>query len=147
MLCEPAERKRAPHNVIDAKFSLPFTVALALTRDQVSLDSFSPEALADAELHALGARCRFVVTPQFKGNAAGGAVRITLKSGRELTQAVREARGGPNRPLTRQQLEQKFIDCVAHAHLPIPAEPALQLVQRLNRLEEIDDVGVLLGSL
>jgi 2-methylcitrate dehydratase PrpD len=147
MLCEPAERKHAPLNVIDAKFSLPFIVALALTRDQVGLDSFSPEALTDEELQALGRRCRFAVTPQFKGNAAGGAVRITLKSGRVLIQAVTEARGGPNRPLTRQQLEQKFIDCVAHAHVPITTERALQLIQRLSGLDEIDDVGALLGSL
>lgn len=147
MLCEPAQRKCAPLNVIDAKFSLPFTVALALSRDQVGLDSFSPEALADPELQALGARCRFVVTPQFKGNAAGGAVRITLKSGAELTHVVSEARGGPNRPLTQQALEQKFVDCVAHAQLPIAAAPALRLIQRLNRLEEVDDVGALLGSL
>jgi 2-methylcitrate dehydratase PrpD len=147
MLCEPAQRKCAPLNVIDAKFSLPFTVALALSRDQVGLDSFSPEALADPELQALGARCRFVVTPQFKGNAAGGAVRITLKSGAELTHVVPEARGGPNRPLTQPALEQKFVDCVAHAQLPIAAAPALRLIQRLNRLEEVDDVGALLGSL
>src|SRR5262249_22557852 len=38
MLVEPRARKQAPATAIDAKFSLPFTVALALVRGDVTLD-------------------------------------------------------------------------------------------------------------
>ena len=44
MLAEPAQRKRAPQTAIDAKFSLPFTVATALVAGKVDLDSFTPTA-------------------------------------------------------------------------------------------------------
>ena len=50
---------RAPQTAIDAKFSLPFTVALALVRGAVTLDSFDARlARAIPELRALAARVR-----------------------------------------------------------------------------------------
>ncbi|MBU6269611.1 MAG: MmgE/PrpD family protein, partial [Sphingomonadales bacterium] len=60
MLAEPPERKRAPAVAIDAKFSIPFTVALALARGRVGLDDFDAAALADPAVLALAAKvvCR-----------------------------------------------------------------------------------------
>ena len=47
MLIEPMSRKRAPTTAIDAKFSLPFTVATALLHPDVTLEAFEPESLAE----------------------------------------------------------------------------------------------------
>src|SRR5262249_31268539 len=53
MLAEPAAQKQSPRTAIDAKFSIPFAVAVALTHGAVSLDSFAPAALADPRVLAL----------------------------------------------------------------------------------------------
>jgi 2-methylcitrate dehydratase PrpD len=41
VLCEPPEQKRRPKTAIDAKFSIPFTVAVALGQGDVTLRDFS----------------------------------------------------------------------------------------------------------
>jgi hypothetical protein len=44
MLAEPTAQKRRPATAIDAKFSLPFTVATAMHGGTVTLDDFTPRA-------------------------------------------------------------------------------------------------------
>ena len=53
VLCEPPEQKRRPKTAIDAKFSIPFTVAVALAQGDVGLQDFSPSRLSDPKLHAI----------------------------------------------------------------------------------------------
>ena len=74
MLAEPVERKRAPETVIDAKFSLFFTVALALVRARVSLDDFDAAALHDADIRALATRVHVPCGP------TGGATELPRAS-------------------------------------------------------------------
>ena len=62
MLAEPAERKQAPATAIDARFSLPFTVAAALVHGRIGLDSFTPAALQHDDVRGLAARVRFHAT-------------------------------------------------------------------------------------
>jgi len=59
MLAEPIERKRAPSVAIDAKFSIPFTIAAAMIDREVTLDSFDAASLGDPGKLALAAKVGF----------------------------------------------------------------------------------------
>jgi 2-methylcitrate dehydratase PrpD len=147
MLCEPQMQKRAPQTVIDAKFSLPFTVAAALLHDEVNLGSFTPVTLEDPALLALAARVRF---EPFAGAARGADatdLRITLTDGRTLQHAVAHAAGSPARPLSDAALHSKFIDCALRAAVPMTTSGAQQLAERIWALEREADVGALLTAL
>lgn len=53
IVCEPLAAKRRPATIVDAQFSLPFGVAVALARGQASPDDFVPDVYGDATIASL----------------------------------------------------------------------------------------------
>jgi 2-methylcitrate dehydratase PrpD len=147
MLCEPYEQKLAPQTIIDAKFSLPFTIAAALSHDEVTLGSFTHVTLRDGNLLALARRTTFELRHDWgRERADTGELKIVLKDGRRLQSAVQHALGNPSRPLSDATLRTKFIDCAAHAATPLSHGAAEQLADRIFRLELAVDAGAELSS-
>jgi 2-methylcitrate dehydratase PrpD len=137
MLCEPLPRKRAPSTAIDAKFSIPFTVAAALTHENVTLDSFSPDQLANPALLAIAQR----VEPIEAGcSPTSGAVEIELEDGRTFDCSIDPPLGNPSRPMSDERLRAKFIDCAMRAAVPISRADAESLCDRILTLEGAADV-------
>ena len=135
MLSEPIERKQAPSTVIDAKFSIPFTVATALIAPEVTLDSFSPVTLRDADVRALARR----ITCDFHEQGIGptnGALEIVLDDGRRVTAEIPQALGHPSRPLDDERLTAKFIDCAVRGAKPLSRDDAQALCNRVLRIDE-----------
>ena len=46
-MCTPLETRRSPTTAVDAKFSLPFCLAIAATKGDVGITDFAPRALKD----------------------------------------------------------------------------------------------------
>jgi 2-methylcitrate dehydratase PrpD len=143
MLCEPRAQKQQPQTVIDAKFSLPFTIAVALRDEEVTLNSFTPAALTNPVLLALAAGANFEFSQEIS-QAAAGEIRVTLKDGTVLGHSVRHALGDPTRPLNDASLRAKFVDCTMNAALPLTRPDAEALADRIMNLEREPDVGALL---
>jgi 2-methylcitrate dehydratase PrpD len=147
MLFEPEAQKRHPQTVIDAKFSLPFTVAAALAHDHLALGSFTPDTLRDPLLLSLACRVRFDTYADGQARGAdAGEVTITLTGDRALHHAIPHALGGPTRPLADAVVHAKFLDCAARAAVPLPPAQAERLAERLWNLESEPDVGALLTA-
>jgi 2-methylcitrate dehydratase PrpD len=144
MLCEPETQKRRPQTIIDAKFSLPFTLAAALRHEEVTLDSFTAERLQEPLLLSLAAKTRFEFR-QAIAQPAAGEICITLNDGRILRQTILHALGDPTRPLNDSLLHAKFVDCTMHAVLPLSRHGADALANRFMNLEQEPDVGALLS--
>jgi 2-methylcitrate dehydratase PrpD len=143
MLCEPYAQKRQPQTIIDAKFSLPFTLAVALRDEEVTLDSFTPEKLTEPLLLSLAAKTSFEFRPGMVQPAAG-EICITLSDGNVVSQRILHALGDPTRPLNDASLRAKFVDCTMHAALPLSRHGAEALADRFMNLEREPDVGALL---
>jgi len=139
MLAEPLPRKRAPATAIDAKFSLPFTVATAMLRGKVTLESFGEAALADMEVRSMAQRIAFRVHPEASATAAGLLVR--QRDGRVFELWVADPRGSPSRPLTDEELVDKFVDCAGRAQVPLGPAAARSLAHRILELESEEDAG------
>jgi 2-methylcitrate dehydratase PrpD len=147
MLAAPLERKCAPQTAIDAKFSLPFAVASAFVSGQVSLDSFTVDALHDDQVLALARRVSFVRRADWGDEqAVSGAVEITATDGRKLRWQVLDPCGSPARPLEDAELVAKFVDCAARAQQPLPAQNAAELARRILDLGKEADAGAALAS-
>lgn len=148
MLAEPPTRKRRPRTPIDAKFSIPFAVALALTEPEVTLASFNSAALEDARLLDLAAKCEFQLgEDQEFSHAACGEIALRLRDGRTLRHRVPHALGEPTRPLSDSALRTKFIDCVSRAANPVAAARASRFVERVLNLEHESDAAAALCSI
>jgi 2-methylcitrate dehydratase PrpD len=144
MLCEPEAQKRRPQTIIDAKFSLPFTLAVALSDEEVTLDSFTPGRLAETLLLSIAAKTCFEFRQEISQPAAG-EICITLNDGRVLRQRILHALGNPTRPLNDAALHAKFLNCTAHAALPLHRHDAQALADRILNLEREPDVAALLS--
>ncbi|MDE2403558.1 MAG: MmgE/PrpD family protein [Sphingomonadales bacterium] len=140
MLVEPSARKRAPRVAIDAKFSIPFTVALALARGGVGLDDFDAAALADPRVLALAAKvtCRQAPRAGWQ-RGSGGAMRILWADGAVVEAEVDNALGCPARPLGEAALVAKFLACAGRAQVP----RGEALAEAILALETCADVGAL----
>ncbi len=148
MLCEPLAQKRAPKTVIDAKFSIPFVVALALTADEVTLESFTLDQLEDTDLLSIAARCEFALNPRLPpATAATGEVTLHLRDGRVLSHSIARALGDPSRPLEDDALREKFIDCASRAAYPITRTQAMKFADRVFSLTREPDVTAVFQSL
>ncbi|MFL9841695.1 MmgE/PrpD family protein [Sphingomonas sp. ST-64] len=125
MLIRPQPIKAAPTRAIEAKFSIPFTVAAALIDGAVTLDSFAAARVADPETRALADKVVERRNPDWtRTEAASGSLAITLDDGTLVTHRVMQAAGHPDRPMDDESLVAKFVDCAAHAARPIDAASA-----------------------
>jgi 2-methylcitrate dehydratase PrpD len=134
MLVEPTTQKRAPVTAIDAKFSLPFCIAAALSTGAVTLPTFFEAGRHHAETLALAKLVNFNPDPSLgMKDAASGILTIRLRDGRSLTHTVAQARGSPANPLDDEALLQKFGDCADYANPKIQPTGARGIGRSLLR--------------
>ncbi|UCF92499.1 MAG: MmgE/PrpD family protein [Desulfobacterales bacterium] len=129
---------------VDAKFSIPYVVAVALSKRKVTLADFKEEAIRTPALAALAAKVKVVLDPEFRGSrSVVGPVKVKVKmsDGRELATRVELARGHLQNPMNERDFANKFRECVMQSAIPIAEQKIERLLRLLNRLEEIADVG------
>jgi 2-methylcitrate dehydratase PrpD len=139
MLCEPRDQRIRPRTAIDAKFSLPYTVARALVHRTVGFEAFTPEALEDPEVIALAALVRYQVDDGPAAAARGRLDVVTALANHRVT--VEVAPGGPDRPLSDELLGQKFASCAANAAVPLAPGTGERIKDTVAALERSTDVG------
>ncbi|AHE52358.1 MmgE/PrpD family protein [Sphingomonas sanxanigenens] len=134
MLIRPQPAKAQPASAIDARFSIPFTVATAVRDGAVTLDSFTADRLADPGLHRIGASVIERRNPEWgRAEAASGSLTILLDDGSRLFHRVMQAAGHPDWPLSDSALVAKFIGCAGHAAAPVmPAQATAIAAQILD---------------
>jgi 2-methylcitrate dehydratase PrpD len=114
-LWEPLASKQRPPNGYAAKFSTPFLIATGFVRGGVGLDAFTEAAVRDPEVLALSSKINFVIDPEnLYPNAFTGHIRAVLNDGRSIEERQPHFRGGAQEPLTRADIEEKFVLNVRH---------------------------------
>ncbi|WP_282351734.1 MmgE/PrpD family protein [Haloferax volcanii] len=105
----------APQNALQAKFSVPFAVASALTTGETGKEAFTDEALTKTAL-GFARRVDVVATEEFAARAPderGARVTVETADGERYAREVRAARGGEHDPVTESELRAKFDRLVA----------------------------------
>jgi 2-methylcitrate dehydratase PrpD len=109
-LWEPLAAKQHPANGYAGKFSTPYCIAAGFVRGNVGLDAFSDAAVRDPAVLALAAKVRYRIDPQNPyPRSFTGHVRAQLKDGSVIEERQPHLRGGAEEPLTRADLEEKFV--------------------------------------
>lgn len=126
MLYEPLQQKRSPSTAIDAKFSLPFTVAAVLVHGEITLDSFALDNLKDQTVLELAKRLTFEVDASGTENATRGTLELIARDGKTFSLHVENPLGHSSRPMTIDALRAKFMRCAGLARIPLsnPASAA-----------------------
>src|SRR6202050_1174451 len=109
-LWEPLAAKQRPANGYAGKFSTPYCIAAGFVRGNVGLGDFADAAVRDAGGVALAAKVRYRIDPQnpYPRNFTGH-IRATLRDGTAVEERQPHMRGGAQEPLTRADIEEKFL--------------------------------------
>ncbi|QDO97549.1 MmgE/PrpD family protein [Ferrovibrio terrae] len=135
IVAEPAAQKERPTTDYEAKFSTQFVVAACLLKGGFGLPDLQPAALADPQVLALSARVRCAIDPDtaFPTYFSGG-VKVTTRSGRQLSRHVRVNSGAGDRALQRDEVIRKFM---ASASLTVSRQKADDICNAALTLETI----------
>jgi len=94
-----------------ARFSIPFSVALALTRKDAGADKYSEENIRDQGIQNLSKRVKISVSSKWEKlypDKRGATVRILDRKNRVLSAEVELARGEPENPASWEEVYNKF---------------------------------------
>lgn len=134
----------APLEVNYARLCLPYVGAIALTSGDVGLTDFTPERLNDPLIHQIAARIEVVVNDVTEASAfVPQAARAHLKDGSVVDVNIPQLLGTPERPLTPERHFQKFRACCAFGFGKANPELEDALIQAVDQLTELTDVGLL----
>jgi 2-methylcitrate dehydratase PrpD len=139
-LWEPLASKQRPPNGYAAKFSTPFLLATGFVHGGVGLDAFTDTAVKDPAVLALSSKVRFIIDPDNPyPNNFTGHIRAVLRDGSVIEERQPHLRGGAHEPLTRKDIEDKFMLNVRHGGWDEKrGTQSLQLLARLYDEPEID---------
>lgn len=124
-----------PESPVEAKFSIPYTVAAALVSGKVTQKEFTEGALEDGSAKELAGKVSVVSDPLFSARYPGRwGCRMTVRflDGRELVKQIDDMSGSVRCPLTEEQERTKFEDLAREA---MPAEAAERLIQQIMGIE------------
>lgn len=122
--------------------SAAYNVAVALTRGEVGIGDFTPEAIARPEVASLAERVE-VLENRAIGDAKSlvpQSVSLRLRGGETREAASTALPGSPELPLTDAELRQKLAACAAHAARPVSVD---RLAERAGKLETLGELRAL----
>jgi 2-methylcitrate dehydratase PrpD len=130
-----------PNSELDAKFSVQYCLARALTDGRVSLEHFEGGSFREPAVRELLPRVHAAPHPDMSMASSehfGAEVRVTLTDGRVLAAKVARPVGrGPENPLPNELLEAKFLNCAARA---LPMDQAERLLAVLRQVDSFSDM-------
>ena len=129
-----------PQNGLEAKFSIPFCLAVLVIERRAGIGEFTDDVVQRPDIRRMMGQ----VTPYLHdGIEASGFERIRsiievkLKDGTVLSREASTSRGTPDRPMTPPELAEKFRDCSQH----VLSEPGRkEVLEMVYRLEDVVDV-------
>jgi len=150
MLCEPLESKRKPSTAIDAKFSTPFCIAIALVDKRVTLGHFTPQALLDPDILEVAQKITYEIgttTEEGADTAPQGLVQIKTKHEEISSKEIEFLYGHPKNPMSQEALVAKFMDCAVYSIRRISKKNLNKVVQLILHLEDVKNIGEIVECL
>jgi 2-methylcitrate dehydratase PrpD len=138
----------APKTIVEAQFSIPYTVAAAWIDGGLGMRHFSDEGLQRADVLALAQRVRPHVDAEIERDwsrfVTPARVRIEFEDGSSLETRIDYPKGHPRNAMTVQEFASKTADCATFAAVALAGDTAERLTQTVRSLETLTDVGDLI---
>ena len=136
-----------PKTSLEGKFSIPFCMAIAIVERKAGIAQFTDRKVRDPRVVEMMKRVTLVVDPELEAlgyDQVRSRVQVKLKDGRTVEGRADVARGHPEKPMSWDELAEKFRDCCRLALPRANAEEAIGLVAGLDKLKSI---APLIGAL
>lgn len=141
-------RYRIARNELQAKFCMPFLLSAVLISRRAGAKEFTDRYVNSAPVQDMMRRVRTEFDPGIEAKGHGkirSRVEVALKDGRKLSRDSGEAyRGGPDNPLSDQDLRAKFTDC---SEKLLDAKARQKVFAAVAGLEDLRDMRELIPLL
>jgi 2-methylcitrate dehydratase PrpD len=137
---------RNPVSGTEARVSLPFCLASAVTRGRLSLKNFTPAGLSDPLTLQVTEKMvsEDITYGDLKSFFPPGKVGIKLKSGEVFSKQIDLARGHPTNPLSFEDIASKFSDCAGPSRSPGQIKEIIRAIKGLERVPDLREITVML---
>lgn len=138
----------APKETMAAQYSMPFTAAVALTRDPKDPRYYTGDALNDPVVCELARRVELYADAEMEALYPRYATRaeVRLNDGRTFDTKLLDAHGMPADPCTEDEAKEKFRCLAAVTNTGDSIAEILSLVERLETLSSIAPLSNALRS-
>jgi 2-methylcitrate dehydratase PrpD len=148
MVCVPEEVRRAPRTIVEAQFSIPYTVAAAWIDGGLGMRHFTDDGVKRADVLELAGRVEPFVDEDIDRDWARyvtpARVIIRFKDGSTAEARVDYPKGHPRNAMTTAEFAAKTRDCATFAARPMAADTADRLIATAGRLETLPDIAELI---
>jgi 2-methylcitrate dehydratase PrpD len=142
-LCYPEDRKRKPVTHVDAQFSLPWAIAVAICKNSTGIYEFRGNVLNDPEVLDLAQKVTWEFDPEAEAmypKAYPATVIAELNDGRTFTAHVDYPKGDPENPTTREEALQKFNTLTGRF---VDKGKRQKIIETVDHLEDLPDLALL----
>jgi 2-methylcitrate dehydratase PrpD len=138
----------APKETMAAQYSMPFTAAVALTRDPRDPRHYAADALNDEVVADLARRVELYPDPEMEAMYPryGTRVEVKLKDGRTLETKLLDAHGTPADPCSEDEAKEKFRCLAEVVQTGESIAEVLSLVERLDTMQSVRPLSEALRS-
>jgi 2-methylcitrate dehydratase PrpD len=147
IVCMPEAVRAAPRTIVEAQFSIPYTVAASWIDGRIGIGHFTDEALRRTDVLGLASRVvPFVdedIDRKWRRSVTPARVTVRFRDGQTVEARVDDAKGHPRNPMTERELAAKAEDCAVFAARPIASDTAALLSATVSQLESIRDISTL----
>jgi 2-methylcitrate dehydratase PrpD len=123
---------------LQGKFSVYHGAAIGLVRGKAGIREYTDEAVNDPAIKRVRESATAVGDASLTEDQAN--IEVELASGEKISRLVEKSLGNINRPLTNQQLDDKFRD---QAVLALPADRVERVIELCWRIDQLADVSEL----
>lgn len=128
---------------VTGQFSVRYGVAAILLRGAFGLADIEPEAVLDPAIRPIVDRLSVRVDETRTGTFAPADVIIETRDGRRLSQRVEALPGSRHAPLAEEEVYAKLVGSLTYGSSALSEAQAEALIQRIHRLEGVDDIAAL----
>jgi len=140
-------RYKIARNELEGKFCMPFLLAAIAISRKAGVHEFTDEFVNAPQTQGLMQRIRTAFDPEIEAKGwdkIRSRVEVVLDSGRKIIKEADERyRGGPENPLSDEELQDKFTDC---AERLLDKDARGKIFRMINGLEKLEDIAELIQA-
>lgn len=145
-LCRPLADRRHPITAMDARYSIPYTVAVAAVTGGVTLGDFTDEALEREDVATMADKVVAVFDESLRSSELIPPVLVEAETtdGRRYEQTASLSYGrDPENPMSESDIVEKFRDCANFSARPFSSDQVEQIIDSILRLETLENASLL----
>lgn len=133
-----------PKTGLEAKFSMPFCITMALLKTRILPEHFSEKYIRDPIVAGVMKKVKHFadieITKRGYEHRGDTSIKVILQDGRELNEVIRRSMGSGSEALTEEEVISKFSECVGRILDDTKAGEAIEMLRSLDLQRDISKI-------